>query len=316
MSYKKWMGALLLFAALLVGSTLPARAEVAAGHTAMVTGNLNLRKTKSTKKKNILTTIKKNKVVEVLTLEDGGWAQVTYRDKTGYVKRKYLTDNPNLMQTTAGLRQRSSAKTDNKKNILQVIPKGEVVEAIAKYTNGWYKVSYKGKSGYVSGKYLKATTKKSSTDKELKKTTAPLHLRKSKSLEKKNLLLTIPKGETVTVISEEKGGWTKVKYKKTTGYVKSQFLKAVPKKTVSTEEAEESEDSDESSTETKVMAEALNMRSAKTTKKKNVIDVIPKGTKVTVTNEGGGWYKVKYNGKTGYILGGHFTDDTSRMKKN
>lgn len=63
-------------------------------------------------------------------------------------------------KTTASLNLRKGAGTKYKK--ILAIPKGKSVTYISK-KGSWYKVSYKGKKGYVSSKYLKRTTKASST---------------------------------------------------------------------------------------------------------------------------------------------------------
>ncbi len=49
-----------------------------------------------------------------------------------------------------------------------------------------------------------------------------------------------------------------------------------------------------------VTASSLNMRKAATTNS-DVIRVLKKGTKVTITGSSGGWYKVTVNGRTGYV---------------
>jgi uncharacterized protein YgiM (DUF1202 family) len=55
------------------------------------------------------------------------------------------------------------------------------------------------------------------------------------------------------------------------------------------------------------MSTSINMRKTRSTTADNVIAVIPEGAKVTVrASYSGNWYKVTYNGKTGYIKGGYF----------
>lgn len=46
----------------------------------------------------------------------------------------------------------------------------------------------------------------------------------------------------------------------------------------------------------------VRLRSSRsTTSSSNIILVIPSGRTVTILGESGGWYKVRYNGQTGYV---------------
>ncbi len=129
-----------------------------------------------------------------------------------------------------------------------------------------------------------------------------LNMRSGMTTKANNVILVIPSGGTVAIVSAEANNWYKVTYSGKTGYIKGGYF-GTPSKSTS------------SSTTTKVMAENLNMRSSmdKSTPD-NIIRVIGKGKTVTILNaESNGWYKISYAGKTGYIMGGHFTDDTSRV---
>ncbi len=133
-----------------------------------------------------------------------------------------------------------------------------------------------------------------------------LNMRSGMTLKEDNVVLVIPRGRSVSIVSEEANNWYKVTYSGTTGYVKGGYF-GEPASSTST--------STKSDGTTKTLYENLNMRSAmdKSTPD-NIITVIGKGKSVTILNkESGGWYKVSYKGKTGYIMGGHFTDDTSRV---
>lgn len=135
------------------------------------------------------------------------------------------------MQTKANLNMRSQASTKGK--VLKTIPKGTKVSTDTKI-GSWYKVSYKGKTGYVSGSYLKtvATPKKTTTAvKEQKvstkkyKTSASLNIRTLPSTKGK-VLKTIPKGKQVSS-NTRSNGWYKVSYSGKTGWVSGSYLKEV-----------------------------------------------------------------------------------------
>ena len=270
--------------------------------------NLNLRDKASTSGR-ILTTIPKGKTVTILSEKDeNGWYKVSYDGKTGYVSRSYLTTSnstPAVSKTgtaTENLNLRDQPGTSGK--ILTTIPKGKTVTILSeKDENGWYKVSYGGKTGYVSGSYL-TTSPSGSTTITTKTGTATenLNLRNQASLSGK-ILTTIPKGKTVTILSEkDENGWYKVSYDGKTGYAISNYIK----------EGDSNSESTESTPSTPVPIEGqptenLNLRDQPSTSGK-ILTTIPKGKTVTILSEknANGWYKVSYNGKTGYVSGSYF----------
>ena len=126
--------------------------------------------------------------------------------------------------TTASVKMRSKSSTKGK--VLATLKKGTKVEVIKKESNGWYKIKYKTKTGYVSGKYLKVTTTTSSTSTKTQTgtTTASTKMRSSSSTKGK-VLETLKKGTKVEVIKKESNGWYKIKYKTKTGYISGKYLK-------------------------------------------------------------------------------------------
>lgn len=60
--------------------------------------------------------------------------------------------------TTNGLNVRAGSGTKYK--VLGTLKNGTQISVKSKTSNGWYKFSYKGKTGYVSGKYIKKITSK------------------------------------------------------------------------------------------------------------------------------------------------------------
>lgn len=239
--------------------------------TAKTTANLNLRSGASTGS-SILLTIPKGSQVTVLSAS-GGWSQVTYNGRNGYVSSTYLgsysaaapaptptptppaetpgeTVTTTRTTTTANLNLRSSASTSA--GILLTIPKGSAV-SVLKVSGGWTNVTYNGRTGWVSNTYLKTetvTTTKPTTPTTpppapvepppapvepaptptpeilgTAKTTANLNLRSGASTST-SILLTIPKGSTVSVLKVS-GSWTNVTYRGKTGWVSNAYLTAL-----------------------------------------------------------------------------------------
>lgn len=97
------------------------------------------------------------------TLSVGKWNRAKYDGKLGYVFSKDFTDITveNLTEEAlpkktflinTNLNVRKAADIESTK--LTVIPKGKIVTPTHKVSNGWYKVTYSGKTGYVSGNYI------------------------------------------------------------------------------------------------------------------------------------------------------------------
>ncbi|WP_312288476.1 GH25 family lysozyme, partial [Terrisporobacter sp.] len=111
------------------------------------------------------------------------------------------TPSGNQGVTTANVNFRKSASTSS--SIIETIPKNTTVEVVDKSTSGWYKVKYKGNTGYVSKDYVKLNgsgsddnTPPSSSEKGV--TTGNLNFRKGASTSS-SIIETIPKNTTVEV---------------------------------------------------------------------------------------------------------------------
>ena len=125
----------------------------------ITTSNLNVRSGPSTKYKT-LGTLKKGETITI-TSTSGDWAKFTYKGKTAYASTKYLKTAPSTnttstrMKTTSSLNVRSGPSTKYK--ILGKLKKGEAI-TINSTSDNWAKFTYKGKTAYVSTKYLQKVT--------------------------------------------------------------------------------------------------------------------------------------------------------------
>ena len=103
--------------------------------------------------------------VEVISTSNG-WSKIRYNGKIGYASSKYLSSSsPELNTITkkyvnvSSLNVRSGPSTNN--SIIGKLSNGDKVEVIST-SNGWSKIKYSGKTGYVSSKYLSSTVSDSS----------------------------------------------------------------------------------------------------------------------------------------------------------
>ena len=131
--------------------------------------SLNFRSGPSTSH-SIIGSLKKGQQVEYISAS-GSWAKVKYNGVIGYVHADYLskstsTDNSTSQSTTQyvnaqeGLNVRSGAGTNYSK-IGKLAYKEKVT--VLSTANGWSKINYNGKTGYVSSTYLQSTVPGGST---------------------------------------------------------------------------------------------------------------------------------------------------------
>lgn len=114
---------------------------------------------------------------------------------------------------------RSGRGTSYKK--IGSIPSGKIV-TVTDIQTGWGKVTYNGKTGYCSMKYLRRPELIDGGSDANYKTTANLNLRSGRGTKYK-IKLTIPKN-TKLKVTDINNGWGKTTYKSTTGYVKTTYL--------------------------------------------------------------------------------------------
>lgn len=126
-------------------------------------------------------------------------------------------DLPAKVRTTDNLNLRTGPSTAYR--ILVSIPKGTAVPVSGRASNGWYKVSYAGHTGYVSGSYVVAATVR---------TLDSLNLRSGASTSYR-ILVTIPRGSTIPAYARAGNGWYKVSYAGRTGWVSGSYVTTYPK---------------------------------------------------------------------------------------
>ena len=278
--------------------------------TATTTENLNLRDKASTSGK-VLATIPKGKTVTLLSDRNAnGWYKVTYDGKVGYASGAYLQENlsntTSLGKTKENLNLRQQASTNG--SILAIIPKGETINLLSdKDVNGWYKVSYLDKTGYVYGDYITKLnqgstgsnnqTSSSSTPTE-GQTTENLNLRLQANTSG-SIITTIPKGTTVQVLADkDSNGWYKVSYAGKTGYVSGSYFKIT--KYSSTEVTKKT------GYVYNLNGTLLNVRPKPSTSEAP-IGTLAQGTSVVIVGESGNWYQIEFNNKTAYVSKDYIT---------
>jgi uncharacterized protein YgiM (DUF1202 family)/uncharacterized protein YvpB len=174
--------------------------------------------------------------------------------------------------------------------------RGETLTVLEGPTNGFYRISRSGLTGWVSGDYITVTPD----------TTTPPPTGTGTATVRENLNLrsgpgttygvvkVMPRGATVTVVTDPGTGWVQVTYQGTTGWASSQFLTmggTPPTPTTRT---------------ATIGVDALNLRSAGNLSA-SIVGRMLNGETVEITGTSGDWYRVTYHGKAGYAYGPYLT---------
>ncbi|WP_310331506.1 SH3 domain-containing protein [Priestia megaterium] len=187
--------------------------------------------------------------------------------------------------TASKLNVRSGAGTTY--GIIGSVVKDQTLSVVSK-SGSWYKINYNGRTGYVSSDYVQAagtaTSPAESTTYIVMAST--LNVRSGAGTNYASIG-SVTKGQTLSVVSKS-GSWYKINYNGRTGYVSSDYVQA----SGTTPSAE--------STTYIVTASTLNVRSGAGTNYAS-IGSVTKGQKLSVVSKSGSWYKINYNGGTGYV---------------
>nr|WP_195366026.1 SH3 domain-containing protein [[Eubacterium] tenue] len=297
---------------------------------------LNMRSGASTSYR-VIAKLSKGNIVELIS-ENNGWSKVKYDGRLGYVSSEFLSnidgDIPDKkpekpsetlpdtiitkikVVTATSLNVRSGPSTSNA--LIGSLRNNEKVEVISE-SNGWSKIKYGGRVGYVSSIYLKdvgdsntntnpnpSEKPNGGTTKTKVVTATSLNVRSGPSTSH-GLIGTLKHNEKVEVISES-NGWSKIKYNGKEAYVSSDYLKDAGNSNTNTN-PNPSEKPNEGTTKTKVVtATSLNVRSGPSTSH-GLIGTLKHNEKVEVISESNGWSKIKYNGKEAYVSSTYLKDD-------
>jgi uncharacterized protein YvpB len=128
----------------------------AAGPTYTVTADvLNVRSGPGTNYSKIGRLMQGTKL-NVIQRMNNGWYKISYNGKSAYVSGDYVYSSVIYKVTATKLHFRTGPGTQYKS--MGLINQGTVLNVIHKESNGWYKISFNGKTGYVSGDYVSSST--------------------------------------------------------------------------------------------------------------------------------------------------------------
>ena len=314
----------------------------------------------------VIEMLAKGKTVTVLG-EESGWYRIQWNDSTGYVRNDYLAVNgkapaktPNATVTGGSvINVRSGPGTGYSR--VTMVAEGKRVAILGK-DGDWYHVSFDGTAGYILSDYVAAdgsgTSSKSAgtpakpkpVDTSVGNATVSggdvINVRSGPDTSYSRLA-RVGEGKRVTLLAEE-GGWFKVSFDSTTGYILGDYLKpddGVLAALVAAESAAKPEPKSDptpepapepapepdapaveamapaSSTEASsaesgsgearsadITGGTINVRTGPGTEFERVT-LVSTGKKINVLGEENGWLKVSFGDTTGYVLGDYVTDE-------
>lgn len=273
---------------------------------------------------NVLKSVKEGAVVVFLGVGENDFYMVQEEESYGYIKKQFLRpvsvenqeEEPPVMmeentavtalyemyvvncKQSVSLRSRPSMQAE----ALMQIAKGERVGYVESAQNGFVKVLYDGRTGYILGSYL--SYENQSSDITIKKTmyvvkcNTDISLRSAPSVSA-GVMLTIPLHDPVGYISDAGNEFHKISYRGIIGYALAEYLANTIENTVETPVK----------TLYVVNCDAyITLRNAPSTSA-GEISKIPLGQSVGyIGNASSGFYKVQYNGQTGYALASYLSE--------
>ena len=238
-----------------------------------------------------------------VTVEDSadGWYKITTKDgKNGWASSKYIQTSQNTTTTKvvsiSSLNMRSGPSTSY--SIIEVLTKDTQVEVIS-VEDGWAKIKYNSKTGYVSNQYL--SDKKVEEVTQIKYVNATtLNVRSGPSTTY-SIIDTLKQDAKVEVISIE-NNWAKIKHNNEIGYVSAEYLSDKKVETIQIKY---------------VNATTLNVRSGPDTTYE-ILTTYKYGQEVKVVNisEDKEWAKIKYNDEYAYVSNKYLVDKLEADSEN
>ena len=180
-------------------------------------------------------------------------------------------------------------------------------------SNGWSKINYNGKIGYISSQYVSEVSSNPAPETNKPSNPTPDNNTSENTIKEVNT-------NVLNVISES-NGWSKINYNGKIGYVSSQYLSKIssnptpetnkPGNTTPSNPTPDNNTSENALRE--VNTSILNVRSGAGTNYSK-IGSLTQATRVSVISESNGWSKINYNGKVGYVSSQYLSKVSSNPK--
>ena len=201
---------------------------------------------------------------------------------------------------------------------------GQILELVEERVNGWSKVIFEGKEGFIKTEFLQPeetemqlsteVTENSSvldvveeSDNSVKKGTLTdtVNVRSTASTEA-DIVGILNKGSDIEIIEQMNNGWTKIKHPNGEAYVKSDFIKVEQVQSQTSTETSDKEDSEEKetvavTTKKGKVTDTINVRKTSSTDG-TIVDILNKGSQIEIMEQmSNGWTKIKHSSGDAYV---------------
>ncbi|UOK46253.1 SH3 domain-containing protein [Bacillus tropicus] len=255
--------------------------------------------------------------------EENGWYKININGKTGFVSGEFVSKNGasnSNVSTTGGknkvtadvLRVRTAPNTSS--SVSGRVYEGQTLNVIGQ-ENGWVKINHNGQVGYVSGEFVSgvssnAGSSNNNTNNNNQESVKPasgnytvnvssLRVRTGPSTSH-TTVGSVTKGQVVQVVGEVQD-WFKINYAGQTAYVSKDYVTKGGSSDNATQGNNQNNNVTVQTGGTYVVnATSLRVRTGPATYH-SVIGGVLNGTTLNVIGSEGSWFKVNYQGKTGYV---------------
>lgn len=227
--------------------------------------------------------------VDIVGLE-GDWYKVSFKNKTGYIYKDYLTPDGEVTTSDKSNENTSDAtQSPEASTTPETTPSETPTETTNDKAMELGNVVNKETSAYLLPNFTSTKIEKVNKDQEIKLITTMANWAKIEINEKE---AWIPKTFLMKEVSVETNKTTEQQPEKTT-----------EEKTNEQQQQQQPEQTTQPAVNKAAYISSnasAHFRSGPSTSSQS-LGKLPKNTKITITGEENGWYKVSYNGKDGYI---------------
>ncbi len=299
--------------------------DIALG-TGTVTGNDVCVRSGAGTSNDILGGVNKGDTLSV-TGVSSGWFKVSYNGSAGYISSAYVSLGSAGTNTGSEASPASESQTSSETGtvtgnyvrirsgagttypILGQVSTGDTL-TVTDSSGDWFKVSYQGSTGYISGKYVSlGSSPQTSTQSETSETgrIQGTYVRmRSGPGTNYSILGTYDTGTEMTVTGTD-GDWYKVRYNGTDGYVYKAYL-TTGGESGSQSGSETSVTSMDDTAATVISAVHFRTGPDASYESRRVLEA---GTSVTITGYTDKWYRATYDGAEGYIFKTYLSTGTA-----
>ena len=245
----------------------------------------------------------KKKIMALMLATSAGTGAVLMHDTvTAHADEYKSTSTGQVINVTSSLRVRASANTSSE--VLGYLRNGEKVNIIGK-SGSWYKIDFRGNTGYVYGDYIKTGSGNSDSGSassgkgKVINVTSSLRIRSGASTSH-SVIGYLYEGNTFDIIGKS-GGWYKINSNGRIGYISGEYVQVIGESNNNNSNGGNTDNSLGGKVgQVTNVTSSLRIRSGASTSH-SVVGYLSNGDKFDILGRTGDWFKIKAKGNTGYV---------------